>query len=219
MFAVIFYIIDYNGSSLKGSKLLTYLSNLDIPADLDLFNSKEEDILDLAKSYLECTFLVNIPVLEKLVIDILSEYKGISQTTFFQKFIEENKDILKEWVNRIDSLTIYNMSTIDNDLFKTFVDEFPKDDSDTLIGVNFISLIKNQDMYQLFSKIDKANLRNYTKYFNEYMFKGKNLYSYWANENNPLFLLTFNVAAGKVNGEEYAKALKQDEEILNVSPV
>ena len=28
------------------------------------------------------------------------------------------------------------------------------------------------------------------------MFKGKNLYSYWANDNNPLFLLTVSIANG-----------------------
>ena len=28
------------------------------------------------------------------------------------------------------------------------------------------------------------------------MFRGKNLYSYWANENNPLFLITFGISEG-----------------------
>ena len=28
------------------------------------------------------------------------------------------------------------------------------------------------------------------------MFKGKNLYEYWATENNPLFLISFGISEG-----------------------
>ena len=41
------YLIDYSISDLKGKKLITYLSNLDIPADI-----KNID-LDLVKDYIQ----------------------------------------------------------------------------------------------------------------------------------------------------------------------
>jgi hypothetical protein len=40
------------------------------------------------------------------------------------------------------------------------------------------------------------------------MFKGKNLFSFWANENNPLFLLTWGIANNIHNERE-----------LNVPPI
>jgi hypothetical protein len=41
------------------------------------------------------------------------------------------------------------------------------------------------------------------------MFKGKNLYSYWANINNPMFLLTFGIGSGDVTTEQYVEARNQ----------
>lgn len=213
-----FYNIDYKNSALKGSKVLTYLSNLDIPANLDLKDLETEELQQLIKEYMECTFIVNISSLENIVIDVLLEYKGLVSGNKYSEFIASNKEIVELWIKKLDSLTLYNMYSIDDPKFNEFVSSFPKDETDSLVGVNFISLIKNDKMYLLYNKIDKSNLTFYVKYFNEYMFKGKNLYSYWANENNPLFLLTFNIAEGKVKGQEYAEIIK-NEESANVSPI
>ncbi len=213
-----FYQIDYKQSQLKGSKILTYLSNLDIPADLTLDNLDEQEFNSLVKDYMECSFLVNINSLESVVIDILLEHKGLVDGNKYSKFIEDNKNVIELWVKKLDSLTLYNMYSIDDPKFTEFVSSFPKDETDSLVGVNFVSLIKNNKMYLLYNRIDKSNLTFYEKYFNDYMFKGKNLYSYWANENNPLFLLTFNIAEGKVKGKEYVETIK-NEESANVSPI
>jgi len=36
------------------------------------------------------------------------------------------------------------------------------------------------------------------------MFKGNNLFSYWANENNPMFLLTWGIASGNIQKAQEA---------------
>ena len=59
------------------------------------------------------------------------------------------------------------------------------------------------------------------------MFKGQNLYSYWANENNPMFLLTWGIANGIVTKEQYDASVatslleiqKEIQELENVPPV
>jgi hypothetical protein len=52
------------------------------------------------------------------------------------------------------------------------------------------------------------------------MFKGKNMYSYWANENNPLFLLTYGISSGIVDTDEYISSKKQDiQELSNVASI
>ena len=46
------FAINYKDSTLKGSKLLTYLSNLDIPCDIVFVNCEEDDFYNLLKDYL-----------------------------------------------------------------------------------------------------------------------------------------------------------------------
>jgi hypothetical protein len=55
------------------------------------------------------------------------------------------------------------------------------------------------------------------------MFKGKNLYSYWANNSNPMYLLTVGIAEQLFKNEEYTQAkqnsIKELKELANVTPV
>ena len=41
------------------------------------------------------------------------------------------------------------------------------------------------------------------------MFKGKSMFSFWANENNPLFLLTYGISEGLVDAKIYNEAKRQ----------
>lgn len=214
------YVIDYNNSEIKDEKLMTYLSNLEIPCDIDLSKLNFDSIYQLLKCYMETTMLVNLTSLELLTIDVLKEAKNLSDNKRHNKFIDENKDLINRWISKLDSLTLYNMYAINNEEFKKFVKQFPEDTDKNLIGINFISLLKNSEFYILYSKIDMNTLKFYTNYFNDYMFKGKNIYHYWANQNNPLFLLTYGIAEGLVSSEDYIAAKKQDiQELSNVSSV
>jgi hypothetical protein len=188
-----FYVIDYKNSTLRGTKLLTYLSNLDIPCDIDYSECSQHDIDALLVDYLNTQMIVNISSLEKSITLLLCDYKDGR----ISEFAENNKDIIEKWISKLDSLTLYNMSIVSCEQFKEFTNAFLKDDSDSLIGINFISLLKNLEFYAYYdTPIDKNNLKYYNHYFNDYMFKGKNLFSYWANENNPLFLLTYGISEG-----------------------
>ena len=174
-----FFVIDYNQSSLKGSKLLTYLSNLDVPCDISFSGCSEEDCYNLIKEYLHSTMIVNIPSLERSVNSILHQRKELT-TLLDSKFIEENSEILDKWISKLESLSLYNMYIVGDEKFRKFVDGFERDNSSDLIGVNFISLLKNEYFYSFFGNTDQRNLKFYEHYFNDYMFKGKNMYSYWA---------------------------------------
>lgn len=214
-----FFNIDYKNSKLKTDKLLVYLSNIDLPVDINFSDCTEEEIYDMLKTYLNSVYIVNIKSLEILTIKILHEYRKIIDSNIYTNFIEDNKEILNIWLSRLDSLTLYNMYTIKCEEFRTFINQFAKDDTEDLTGINFVSLLKHVELYALFDKINTEKLIVYTKYFDEYIFKGKNLYSYWANENNPLFILTYGISEGIITGKEYAQAVKEDQEILNVSSV
>lgn len=192
------YMIDYSQSELKGKKLITYLSNLDLSA-----NIKNPD-LDLVKDYLHSVSLVNISSLENIVIDILFVKKNIAKGEHYHKFISENLEILDKWQNKLESLSVYNMFMLNSDKFREYAQSFPKDETQELEGVNFISLLKHSRFFSYYGKINNNTLKFYTHYFNDYMFRGKNMFEYWANEKNTLFLLTWSIANGK--GKEYMQA-------------
>jgi hypothetical protein len=214
-----FFVIKYKDSSLKGTKLLTYLSNLDIPSDIDFTGCSSDECYDMIKDYLQSTMIVNINTLESAVINILHQVKQLAPLQD-NEFIEQNKDILNKWILKLESLSLYNMHIIENDMFKEFVSSFETDSSSELTGVNFISLLKHENFYSFYNNTDKNSLKFYTHYFNDYMFKGKNMYAYWANENNPLFLLTYGIAEGLIEGNSYnLHKQKTIEELENVTSV
>lgn len=193
------FIIDYKTSKLKGLKLLTYLSNLDIPCDIEL-DPADTEFNDLLKDYLNCPFIVNTQLLELATMKLLFEARGLTAGTA-SEFINENKEIIDRWINILDSLTLYNMYVINDDTFKDFVKSHPASDESSTLGINFVSLLKHEDFYKFYDALDKTNMKYYKVYFDDYMFKGKNLYYYWATEHNPLFLLTWSIASGTYQEE------------------
>ena len=150
------YLIDYSTSELKGKKLITYLSNLDIPADI-----KNID-LDLVKDYLSSVSLVSISSLENIVIDILFTMKGISKNENYNKFISENFETLEKWQNKLESLSVYNMFMLNSDHFRDYAQSFPKDETRDMEGVNFVSLLKHDRFFIFYGNINNDKLKFYT---------------------------------------------------------
>jgi len=208
------YLIDYHKSELKGEKLLTYLSNLDLPCDLKNWD------YSLLKDYFNSTSILNCSTLEQIAIEVLHVYKNIDKNSYHgphSKFISENLEIVEKWIKKLDSLSLFNMYCVKEPTFKQHAESYPHDDTKDLVGVNFVSILKNTNFFRYYSAVKEENLNFYTNYFNEYMFRGKNLYSYWANGNNPLFLLTWDTARG--NHKNYIEAKNKDKDKINVAPI
>jgi hypothetical protein len=211
--------INYADSELKEDKLFVYLSNLELPCDL-VFSSDEE-VMAAVKSYLHFSHILSVPILENLTISLLLQFKGIGEDKIWpEEFLNENSTILNSWVQKLESLTIYNLYTVDSEELKDYVKTFKEDNTSSTEGINFVSLLKNPNFYMFYNSIDENNLTYYSTYFEEYMFKGSNLYSYWANENNPMFMLTWSIVSGELNYKEYFESIKNDEQelALSVSP-
>jgi hypothetical protein len=208
------FIIDYTSSSIKAEKLLIYISNLDIPCDIKL-NSPEE-LEELVACYLTSNFIVNIPSLEEITISLLKQHKGLMEVEN-QQLLTSLKSQLDTWTSKLESLALYNMYIIDDSTLKQWVTtEHETDDTTSLDGVNFISLLKNQDFFDFYQRMITVP-KYYSGYFNEYIFKGKNLYNYWATEHNPMFLLTYAIATNQLNIAEYIECSKiSNKELDNV---
>jgi len=208
------YVIDYDASTLKDQKLLTYLGNLDIPCDVT-FDPTNNTHLELFKTYLETSFLVKVNSLERAAIICLLEYKGLTDSKIYVDFIQNNIDLVKSWESRLDSLTLYNMWCIDSQEFKDWVITHPEDTSDTSKYINFVNLLKHEDFYDYYQAINKDSLKNYSKLFNEYCFKGENLFKYWATDINPMFLLTWGISSGTIENKDFQEAVAADIEHAN----
>jgi hypothetical protein len=210
------YIIDYTNSTIKGKKLLTYLSNLDIPCDIRFTTKEEEE--ELLKEYLHFEMICNIPELEKCTIHLLLEQKGLVSVPIYQIFSEHNKKIIKTWTEKLDSLIVYNAYTVNNHIFKNYVKQFPIDETDDITGINFVSLLKHEEFYDFYIETDEKNLKFYKNYFEKYMFKGKNLFSYWADPINPMFILTWGTTSdvGKETIKEMIKETKGEPDVTSV---
>jgi hypothetical protein len=191
------YIIDYTNSTIKGKKLLTYLSNLDIPCDIKFSTKQEEQ--ELLKEYLHFEMICSIPELEKCTIQLLLDTKDISECVIYDEvFIKENIEIIQKWIERLESLIVYNLTTINKeDLgLAEILSKFPVDESTDITGINFVSLLKHENFYDFYIIGNSKNLKFYKNYFEQYMFKGQNLFSYWATPINPMFVLTWGLVSG-----------------------
>jgi len=207
-----FYEIDYASSTIKGDKLLVYISNLDIPCDI--ITSSQDEMLEILEAYLDSSFLVNLPSLEFKVISLLLQYKEIIAVEN-EEVLDRVKDKLCKWTEKLDSLPLFNMYTINDQSLKEWVkNEHATDETQELIGINFVSLLKHTDFYTFYESF-MFEPRYYSAYFNEYMFKGSNLYAFWANKNNPMFLLTHSIATGQIDLEEYKNATIESIEELS----
>lgn len=209
----VYYLIDQKASELDKSKVLTYLGNLDIEADI-----KELDD-EFLKAYFHSTSIVDLPSVEKAAIDILLDFKcELGGTGKYTQFINDNKEIIQTWVDRLESLILFNAYIVNAPELKEYAESFPHDDTNDVEGINFISLLKHGHFYSFYSSVNTDRLKFYTKYFNDYMFKGKNLFEYWGNKENPMFLLTWGIAEG--HGKDYIEAKERDKELAkNVTSI
>lgn len=217
------YLIDYKNSKLQEQKILTYLSNLDVNCDIHIEDFNDADNAKLLQTYFGSTTLVNIPTLERAAMGVLFEYKGLIQPGYFANFIKENLELVKSWVQKLDSLVLFNTYTINDEAAKQEVKNYPEDDTDSVQGINWVSLLKNEEFFYFYQILDVSNLRYYSRYFSENMFKGRNLYSFWATEKNPMFLITWGILEEKINSKEWSNLLNQAQQEIkeqqNATPV
>lgn len=182
------FILDYDAGRFKGKTLMVYLSNLDIKVQLKL--NDEASALELLAEYLKITTLVKIPEMENLAINMLLAHLGRPNFLDFDPsaFLAENKASLDMWERRINSLTLFAMYSLDKEKYKDYIESFPEDPDDGVTGLNFVHLIKHELFPLLLADVPESKWNWNKKYFTEYMFAGANLFKYFADDNNPLFV-------------------------------
>lgn len=199
------FIVDYDQSRHKGKVFLTYLSNMDIKVQVE--SSDVEAMKALLVDYLTVPVLVSCELLEDLAMNVLLAHARKPHTLPFEAapFIEANKGIIEIWYRRLLSLNLFGLWCIER--HKDFVRSHTHDDNDSVEGINFVSLIKHRLFVVLMAHHDPAALTWNKRLFDEYIFAGSNLFSFFAIEENPLFAMILAVE-DPVDHHEFVLQLK-----------
>lgn len=209
----VYYLIDYDQSSLKEKGLLFYLSNLEIPGDI-VFSEETplEDKFTTIKSYMEISNLIDAPTLAATVASLLFRYKGLDEQVvenpiFTEEesdlFIEQNKELMDRWCLFMDSLFIYALYVFyQSEMIKEATKDgeedpilppnpvqqaVPEIDNSAFIGHNLIYVCGQEGFYEWYFSIELPDIRNmrfFTHQFTEYCFKGNNLFHYFIENGN-----------------------------------
>lgn len=221
------FIIDYNNSTLKGEKLLTYLSNLDVPCDVNFKDVEHREVVEFIVDYMQTRMLVKLPSLELTVLQILLANINENQGALYKNkllsfneakdFIQEYVEIVEKWMVAITSGSIYNLHCINDEGVKKSVEGFEKVDDDQFCGINYVNLYKYHDLYEIFPHVPVNERKFLTKQFEQPMFKGDPMYNYWFVPGNTVALISDAVAEGLWDSNKY-KQLKE-ESLENVSTI
>lgn len=206
----IVYAINYEGSKLKGTPFLTYLSNVDMPCVVYLNNL--EPSLELLKAYLNSVTLVNILQLEDLAMHVLLAAKGMQHGLSFDpsEFIAENREVVDKWISHLNSMSLYSLHCIKDPRFEEHVKSYPEDASADMSGSNYIHLTRHEQFAYFLSQVDESTLRYYSGHFNERLFKGHNLFHYWSHPDNSVYRVSILAVSEEFSSEKFKEAFSKD---------
>ena len=199
--------IDYNNSKLQSKKLFTYLSNLDVPSDLVLPNTIDfEEKSDLLCEYMTLPFIIKLPVFNLAASSIVFRHKGYDMEDAYPDpyfteaeidlYIENNNEMVTRWVTFLDSCLIYAQKCIP----ELDVEEYLTAGIDIItdknyVGYSIVNLFSLDFFFHNYYMKPVETLCYFKPQFEEHMFLGKNLFSYFATKHN--FLLPMLSTLGK----------------------
>lgn len=137
--------------------------------------------------------------------DIDSFFKYYELLENADDFIEENKEIVERWCVMLDSSAVYNIHCLDDPAFNEFINQtFEKIDDPDYVGINYVNLYALDWIGYYIGSIKPAGegeAKYFINQFNEYRFKGKNMFHYFNTEQNTLSVLSQVIASGKWNND------------------
>lgn len=185
------YVVDYTDSRFKGKVFITYLANTEIRARVQLRNV--DDALELLVAYLHHPSLAVLPELEDIAMNMMLAYQGKPHFLSFdpEDFIEKNRAILATWHKRICQLPVFALFCRGGE-YEQQACTYPLDEDSTMTGINFVKLIDHPMFSILIDGVRKEDMSHNPTLFTKYFFKGENLFKFFANPNNPLFIATLS---------------------------
>lgn len=207
----LFFLVEYSDCKLRGASLHTYVGNLELPCDITFTNVSKEDRFELVKSYMESRSLNPANALRLTVAHLLLQYKGFSDSESFLvnpvlskdeccEFLEVNSELMERWDTFVSSTMLYQLTSIQTlEETYSFKDLFMTIDDPRYIGTNVVNLFSIPSFMELFFSIPcRSSLYYFKPQFEEYMFRGSNLFNYFCCEENTLILVFNEMLAGRL---------------------
>lgn len=216
----LFFLVNYSESKIKGNMFLTYISNLGLPSEIVLTGATLEEKFELMKFYMETRNINDSVTLRLAAAQIILENKGfdfyqyIANPVFTReeavKFIEANKDLVQRWCTFLSSSIMYYVSSI-----PALAEELKIKDTHQVIddphyvGCNVVQMYSVPGFSEFFFAFPHEPQMYYFKQqFEEYMFKGKNLFHYFAHEENTLLLIFNELLTGSTTWNDIEKMME-----------
>lgn len=213
------YVVSYKDTQIKGNVAYNYLSNLDLHAEFDFTDCDYELREEALTSFMQTRNLISSDGPRLNVAQILLEKRGIDTQDMFSNsmfskdeielFITNNQEILNKWEQFLESTIIYAQMCLrtefDDENFKL---ENPYPDLEVIddihwLGTNIVTLFSIPTFMEQFLSITPIHPHVYFKQqFEEYMFKGSNLFSYYLAQENTPFLAFFAEFRGDLKIED-----------------
>lgn len=206
------FLVDYENSKITDKIFLTYVANLDIPLDIKLRKDfPKEKLFSLIDAYMDVKTISNVQTLTMMVAHILLKVVGVNTKEslvnafmteeMVDEFIETRKEKIQKWAHFLDSsmlFLIYSYKEL-NDQIKV-EDNFPKIEDANYVGLNIVNLFSVPGfMNCYFGSGPTPNMSFFTEQFTKYMFKGKNLFDYFNNDQNMFVPLLIGLVEKKIH--------------------
>jgi hypothetical protein len=213
------FLIDVSKSQLKDHVLITYLSNLELPCELKFSNCSNDEIKTLLKAYMESKSLLNSLNLKYLSAQIVLDSVGYDSDSLFggalldkkerQSFISENSQLVDSWAQFVSSSIIFAVSSYpaleEHYKFKSSMPQITDLDA---VGYNVVNLFGIPGFMESFYSMPmKFQPHYYKAQFDEYIYKGKNFFHYYQNDNNILAIFLEALLLSEQDPKELLKSL------------
>lgn len=222
--SVVFHI-DYSASSIKGNVFLTYLSNLDIPAEVLLDNSSPQEKEELLNSYLSSKLIVNLPSFALNVSQIILEAAGVDCAYRIinpiwnleqrKALISKLNSQIERWITFLSSSSIY-MLTSCKELEEeyNFKSHYRCVEDIDFVGYNVVNMFSVPAFTEfLFSVPCKGEILYFKHQFEDYMFKGNNIFHYFCTPENTMHIIFEEMLKGSITTDLLASLMQSQDHL------
>jgi hypothetical protein len=220
------YVIKYSTSQLKGFVFINYLSNLELPAEVDFSESSIDDRNELISAYFSSKNNLKVDSLRLNAAMVLLEFRGIDTKEIvlnpifsneeLKQFIELEKEVISKWENFVESTTIFaQLSSPELSKQIDIKSQVPSIEDSQYIGANIVNLFSIPSFVELFFFAPiRTELTDFKHQFEDYMFKGKSLYHYYFVPENTVATMFFAHLENEVMKVDINTAVNEAAEFL-----
>jgi hypothetical protein len=210
-----FFIIDYKNSELHGNRFLSYVGNLEIPFELNYQGMTKEQKFELLNEFFKSRTIIKFDSLALTAAEVLLASRKIDDTNFVTnsiltleeklEFISENEETIHRWNTFLLSTNIFMLTTVAELNEQYHIKEcYPQIIDPQYLGQNVVQMFAVPGFMERFFSVPADREIFYFKHqFEDYIYKGKNLYSYFRNPENTPFIIFEGMMNGTFTPEHF----------------